>query len=401
MARILIVEDERTVRETLKNILQEEGYSVQAIDNIKSIFQKAHDWKFDCVLLDLWLKDGNAFDSLCQILEAVNGAPVIVITGHGRTESAVKAIKCGAFDFLEKPFSLHNLLKSVKEAIGYISLRDKEPIYGNSERILELKRTIIKLSSSNLNILLYGESGSGKDLIAKTIHNLSNKEGEFIKLSCSGLTSIDISFFKRPQRATIYLDEVSDLNETLQARLRSILDNLENSADFRLISSTSKDPDKTIRSDLRFRLSQVLIKLPSLREIKEDIPLIAHSFLNDALKRLKKPPRSLSAKAQDLIMNLDWRGNFRELKNAMETIAILHDGNTVTETQLINILGLKDAQDFTHLHSDLRSARQDFERRFILRRLEENGFDLRKTAESLGIDLSNLYRKLRQLDIEI
>ncbi|MCS7084247.1 MAG: sigma-54 dependent transcriptional regulator [Aquificaceae bacterium] len=397
----MIVEDERTVRETLKNILQEEGYSVQAIDNIKSIFQKAHDWKFDCVLLDLWLKDGNAFDSLCQILEAVNGAPVIVITGHGRTESAVKAIKCGAFDFLEKPFSLHNLLKSVKEAIGYISLRDKEPIYGNSERILELKRTIIKLSSSNLNILLYGESGSGKDLIAKTIHNLSNKEGEFIKLSCSGLTSIDISFFKRPQRATIYLDEVSDLNETLQARLRSILDNLENSADFRLISSTSKDPDKTIRSDLRFRLSQVLIKLPSLREIKEDIPLIAHSFLNDALKRLKKPPRSLSAKAQDLIMNLDWRGNFRELKNAMETIAILHDGNTVTETQLINILGLKDAQDFTHLHSDLRSARQDFERRFILRRLEENGFDLRKTAESLGIDLSNLYRKLRQLDIEI
>lgn len=401
MARILIVEDERTVRETLKNILQEEGYSVQAIDNIKSIFQKANDWKFDCVLLDLWLKDGNAFDSLCQILEAVNGAPVIVITGHGRTESAVKAIKCGAFDFLEKPFSLHNLLKSVKEAVDYISLRDKEPIYGNSERILELKRTIIKLSSSNLNILLYGESGSGKDLIAKTIHNLSNKEGEFIKLSCSGLNSIDISFFKRPQRATIYLDEVSDLNETLQARLRSILDNLENSADFRLISSTSKDPDKTIRSDLRFRLSQVLIKLPSLREIKEDIPLIAHSFLNDALKRLKKPPRSLSAKAQDLITNLDWKGNFRELKNAMETIAILHDGNTVTETQLINILGLKDAQDFAHPHSDLRSARQDFERRFILKRLEENGFDLRKTAESLGIDLSNLYRKMRQLDIEI
>ncbi|MEN3034157.1 MAG: sigma-54 dependent transcriptional regulator [Aquificaceae bacterium] len=400
MTRILVVEDERSIRETLKNILQEEGYMVQTVDSLKGLFQKASDWDFDCVLLDLWLKDGNAFDSLSDILNAFRGAPVIVITGHGRTESAVQAIKLGAFDFLEKPFSLHKLLKSVKEAIDYISLCEKEPIYGSCSQILELKRSIIKLSSANLNILLYGESGTGKDLVAKTIHDLSQKTGEFVKVPCCALKDIDKTIFERAKGGTVYLDEVSDLSDHLQAKLRALLDTFEN-PDFRIISSTIKDPEQTLRDDLRFRLSQVFLKLPSLKELKEDLPLIANNFLMDALKRLKKPPKTLSPKARELLLNLEWRGNFRELKNAMESIAILHEGNTITDTDLLSILGFKKSSDISDPNTDLKTAKQEFERRFILKRLEENGFDLRKTAESLGIDLSNLYRKLRQFDIEI
>lgn len=442
-ASILVVDDEKSIRETLRSILEEEGYKVLTADSIKSMKEKVEKNFFHCVLLDLWLPDGNGLDYISYLKEKLPGSAVIVITGHGKTEHAVKAIKEGAYDFLEKPFSMDRLLitveKSLKETIRSRREEEEDPILGRSREIIQVKELISKVAPTNANVLIWGESGTGKELVARRIHALSERsEGAFVDINCAGLPDELVeaelfgyekgAFTSASQRklgkielahgGTLFLDEVSELSSKAQAKLLRVLETKEFTrlggtqvirSDFRLICATNKDLQEEVkkgnfREDLYHRISTFVIKLPPLRERGEDIILLAEHFLGRFLREYGKPTKYLSEGAKKLLETYQWKGNVRELKNLMERLAILHEGTQITEGDLRNLLGFNhEPEDINSLlmERDLRKARQAFEKLFIERKLKEHNYDLKKTAEAIGIDLSNLYRKIRQYEIEI
>ncbi|MEJ7622050.1 MAG: sigma-54 dependent transcriptional regulator [Aquificaceae bacterium] len=442
-ANILVVDDEKGIRETLRSILEEEGYSVSTADSIKSMREKVERFYFHCVLLDLWLPDGNGLEYISYLKEKLPGSAIIVITGHGKTEHAVRSIKEGAYDFLEKPFSMDRLLttveKALRETIRSRKEEDQDPIIGKSRQILQVKELIHKVAKTNANVLIVGESGTGKELVARRIHALSERsEGPFIDINCAGLPDDLVeaelfgyergAFTSASQRklgkielahgGTLFLDEVSELSPKAQAKLLRVLETKEFTrlggtqvirSDFRLLCATNKNLQDEVkkgnfREDLYHRISTFVISLPPLRERDEDIILLAEHFLSKFLKEYNKQPKYLSEGARKLLQTYPWKGNVRELKNLMERLAILHEGTQITEKDLKSLLGFDhEPEDIRSLlmEKDLRKARQSFEKLFIERKLKENDYDLRKTAEAIGIDLSNLYRKIKQYEIEI
>ncbi|MEJ5338116.1 MAG: sigma-54-dependent transcriptional regulator [Aquificaceae bacterium] len=442
-ASILVVDDERSIRETLRSILEEEGYRVFTADSIKSMKDRVERSFFHCVLLDLWLPDGNGLEYISYLKEKLPGSAVIVITGHGKTEHAVRAVKEGAYDFLEKPFSMDRLIttveRSLRESIRSRREEEEDPILGNSRQILQVKELISKVAPTGASILILGESGTGKELVARRIHSLSERsEGPFVDINCAGLPDELVeaelfgyekgAFTSASQRklgkielahgGTLFLDEVSELSQKAQAKLLRVIETREFTrlggnqvirSDFRLVCATNKNLQEEVkkgnfREDLYHRISTFVITLPPLRERGEDIALLAEHFLSRFLKEYGKPPKYLSEGAKRLLETYQWKGNVRELKNLMERLAILHEGTQITEKDLRSLLGFDhEPEDINSLlmEKDLRKARQGFERLFIERKLREYGYDLKKTAEAIGIDLSNLYRKIRQYEIEV
>ncbi len=442
-AHILVVDDEKSIRETLRAILEEEGYKVATADSIKSMKEKVERHFFHCVLLDLWLPDGNGLEYIAYLKEKLPGSAIIVITGHGKTEHAVRSIREGAYDFLEKPFSIDRLLttveKALKETIRSRREEEEDPIIGKSRKILQIKELIHKVAKTNASILIVGESGTGKELVARRIHKLSDRsEGPFVDINCAGLPDELVeaelfgyekgAFTSASQRklgkielahgGTLFLDEVSELSPRAQAKLLRVLETKEFTrlggtqvirSDFRLICATNKDLQEEVkkgsfREDLYHRISTFVISLPPLRERGEDIVLLAEYFLSKFLAEYRKPPKYLSEEAKRLLETYQWKGNVRELKNLMERLVILHEGTQITEKDLRSLLGFDhEPEDIRSLlmEKDLRRARQAFEKLFIERKLRENNYDLKKTAEAIGIDLSNLYRKIRYYEIEI
>lgn len=440
---VLVVDDERPIRETLKGILQEEGYRVSTADSIKTMKEKVERTHFHCVLLDLWLPDGNGLDYIAYLKEKLPGSALVVITGHGKTEHAVKAIKEGAYDFLEKPFSMDRLLttlqRSVKEVIRSKRGEEEDPILGNSRQMLNIKETLQRVAKTEVNILVVGESGTGKELVARRIHQLSDRsEGPFVDINCAGLPDELVeaelfgyekgAFTSATQRklgklelahgGTLFLDEVSELSQRAQAKLLRVLETKEFTrlggiqtikSDFRLICASNRDLKEEVergrfREDLYHRVSTFVIALPPLRERGDDILLLAEHFLSFYLKKHHKGEKYMSEEAKRLLLTHQWRGNVRELKNLMERLAILHEGLQITEKDLRYLLGFDhQPEDLSSLLSeqDLRKARQNFEKLFIEKKLREQGYDLKKTAEVMGIDLSNLYRKIRHYGIEV
>ncbi|RMH79983.1 MAG: sigma-54-dependent Fis family transcriptional regulator [Acidobacteria bacterium] len=441
-ASILVVDDERSIRETLKNILEEEGYRVVSADSIRSMKERVERENFHCVLLDLWLPDGNGLDHIHYLRERLPGCAVVVITGHGKTEHAVRAVKEGAYDFLEKPFSMDRLLLTVEKALKE-RIKDTEEtedkIIGKCNAILQVKELVKKVAVTDANVLIIGESGTGKELIASRIHELSQRrEGPFVDINCASLPDDLIeaelfgyekgAFTSATQRklgklelshgGTLFLDEVSELSLRAQAKLLRVIETKEFtrlggtqliSSDFRLVCATNRNLEEEIRKgnfreDLYHRLAVFVIELPPLRERGEDIILLAEYFLSRFLKEYGKRSKYLTQSAKELLLSYQWKGNVRELKNLMERLAILHEGNQIDEKDLRSILG------FTHQPGDLsfllserelKKAKREFEKLFIERKLREHNYDLKKTAEAIGIDLSNLYRKIRQYEIEV
>lgn len=440
--KVLVVDDEKGIREAIRGILEEEGYRVVLADSIKAMKEKVDKEHFHCVLLDLWLPDGNGLEYIPYLREKLPSSAVVVITGHGKTEHAVRAVKDGAYDFLEKPFSMERLLltleRAIRETIKPLNLVE-DLLIGQSKPMLQVKELIKKVAGTDASVLILGESGTGKELVAKSIHELSGrKDRAFVAINCASLPDelVEAELFgyekgaftsatqRKPGKlelshgGTLFLDEIGDLSLKAQAKLLRVLETKEFtrlggtqviSSDFRLVCASNKDLKEEVkkgnfREDLFHRISVFVIELPPLRERGEDILLLAEYYLDKFLKDYRKPPKYLTEGAKEVLLSYEWKGNVRELKNLMERLAILHEGTQISERDIRRLLGVDVAVgDFSSilLEKDFKRAKREFERLFIERRLKENNYDLKKTAEDMGIDLSNLYRKIKQYEIKV
>ncbi|SNZ13999.1 sigma-54-dependent transcriptional regulator [Hydrogenobacter hydrogenophilus] len=440
---LLVIDDEKNIRETLAKLLEEEGYYVKTAESIESSKKLIQSEYFHAVLLDIWLPDGDGLSLLSYIKTYLPDTSVIIITGHGKVEHAVKAIKEGAYDFLEKPFSMERLFLTVDRAVQEVLRKratksEEDELIGSSKPMMELKQIIEKIAKTNINVLLIGESGTGKELVARKIHELSERsQAPFVDINCASLPEDLIeaelfgyekgaftSAFARKQGklelahgGTLFLDEIGDMSLKAQAKLLRVLETKKFTrlggtqtvySEFRLICASNKDLRKEIkkgnfREDLYYRISAFIISLPPLRERGEDIILLAEHFLDKFSKEYKKPKKHLTEEAKALLMAYPWKGNVRELKNFIERLVILHTGEEIKAQDIKNLLGFLPAENYDALfeQKDLKTAKQEFEKLFLKRKLKEYNYDLKKVSQVINLDLSNLYRKIKQYNIQI
>jgi two-component system nitrogen regulation response regulator NtrX len=446
MARILITDDEPGIREALAHILEDEGHrTVLCESGEEAITQLARD-EFDAVLLDLWLP---GIDGL-SVLERVKSAgapPVIMISGHGSVDSAVKATRLGAYDFIEKPLSLERVLLTVNHAISDRRLREQvrdlsrhlafeEILIGESEPMLRLDQQIRSAAPSPSRVLITGENGSGKEIVARTLHRSSLRaEQPFIDVNCAAIPEelIESELFGHRKGAftgaiddrkgkfeladggTLFLDEVGDMSLKTQAKVLRVLQEQTFQrvggqqtikVDVRVIAATNKNLEAEIaaghfRSDLYYRLNVIPIEVPPLRERGGDVVLLADHFLRRFAAESGQPRKKLSAGAAAKLKAYPWPGNVRELRNVSERLAILLPGDTI-EPEDVHFGTLVDAaapRIATNL--PLREARDEFEKQYILGRLRDHAGNVSRTADALGVERSNLYRKLHAYGIRV
>jgi two-component system, NtrC family, nitrogen regulation response regulator NtrX len=446
-ASILVVDDEKGVQSSLKGILVDVGFDAHCVSSGEECLGAIAKREFAVVLLDIWLPGMDGLQVLEQIRKAAPATSVIMISGHASIETAVRATKLGAFDFIEKPLSLEKTLLVVKNALHQRQLETenralKEQIrqtyvmIGDSVPMQALRQQIEFAAPTNGRVLLYGENGTGKELVARLVHLRSQRrEQPFIEMNCAAIPEelveselfghVKGSFtgasedkegkFSQADGGTLFLDEVGDMSSKTQAKVLRVLEeqrftpvggNASLQVDVRVIASTNKDLEKEIelgnfREDLYYRLNVIPFQLPPLRERKEDIAALTRYFLDDFARRYTKKSPTLTRKAMEVLENYPWPGNVRELRNIMERLVIM------TPHARLDVFDLPDSiLRRTVLHEvepdepgSLQSAREKFERGFILQKLAENKGSVSRTAQALEIERSNLYRKMRQLGI--
>ncbi len=437
-ATVLIVDDEESILDTLSGILEDEGYEVITASSAESALAQFREFSPEVVLLDVWLPGMDGIEILKRIKEGNNFASVIMISGHSNIDTAVNAIKLGAYDFLEKPLSLEKVLILVKRALERQELErrvgeERWEIVGESPQIIALKETIKKTASSQSRVLIYGESGTGKELVARAIHNESDrKHKNFIEVNCAAIPhelieselfghekgSFTGAFerkkgkFEMAHEGTLFLDEIGDMSLSAQAKVLRVIEtqefqrvggNKKIKVDVRIITATNKNLQDEIkktnfREDLYFRLNVIPIHIPPLRERKTDIPLLAEYFLNHFAKQYGQKPKILSKLAIQGLMNHDWPGNVRELKNAIERFVIMNPAEIIDFKEIP--YSRNETSDI-YGYRTLREAREHFERNFIIKKLKEHNWNVSKTAEEMEIERSNLHRKIKSLGIEI
>ncbi len=445
--RILVVDDEPNVRATLKGVLGDEGYEVVAVGSGEESLAELGRGDYDLVLLDIWLP---AMDGL-EVLEQIGGAntecEVVMISGHGSIDAAVKSTKLGAFDFIEKPLSLDRVLLVVANAVRQrrlvrenLELRaevsGRVDIVGDSEQIVALRRQVDRAAPSNGRVLIFGENGTGKELVARRIHALSNRHAApFVEVNCAaipdelieselfghvkgaftGAVADKAGKFELADGGTLFLDEVGDMSLKTQAKVLRVLEeqrfqplgsNNTLDVDVRVIAATNKDlsaaiADGSFREDLYYRLNVIPFHVPPLRARRDDIPLLADRFLRDLGTEYQRTPKRLSQEAVALLVSHRWPGNVRELRNVCERAVIMAATDVITdsdvETMVEEPLTASSALD---QDLSLRAAREIFERRLIMAKLREFGGSVRQAAGALGIERSHLYRKLKAYGID-
>ncbi len=448
MLNVLIVDDESAIRESLKGVLEDEGYQASATESGESCLDLLRDTPFDVVFLDIWLPGMDGLDTLQKIRELENHPEVIIISGHGTIETAVRATKLGAFDFLEKPLSVDRTLILLKNAAEAKKLRQenrdlrrqlvpKSVIVGESIPMKALRQQIQLMAPTNGRVLIFGESGTGKELVARAIHAQSpRKEEMFVEVNCAAIPEDLIeselfghrrgSFqgapadkegkFLKASGGTLFLDEVGDMSLKTQSKVLRTLEEQSFTpvggdepvtVDVRVIASTNKDLEEEIsrgnfREDLFYRLNVIPFSVPPLRERKEDIPLLARHFLKEFSGRYGRRPRELSDDAIETLMRYSWPGNVRELRNVIERIVIMNPTASRFDRKHLPPLVYRDGSrrtggDFQTLHQ----ARGAYERDYILKKLDDNHGNISRTAEVLGLERSHLYRKMRTLGISM
>jgi len=447
MHNVLIVDDETGIRESLSGILSDEGYSASSAESGEACLDILRRSKFDVVLLDIWLPGIDGLEALGKIRELDDAPEVIMISGHGNIETAVRATKLGAYDFLEKPLSIEKTLILIKNAIDAKKLRrenlelkrqllTKSVIVGDSIPMKALRQQIGLMAPTNGRVLIYGESGTGKELAANAIHAQSLRRDEtFVELNCAAIPEDLIeselfghrkaSFpgaaadkegkFQKAHGGTLFLDEVGDMSLKTQSKVLRTLEEQrftqvggENTitVDVRVIASTNKDLEEEIsrgnfREDLFYRLNVIPFFVPPLRERREDIPLLARHFLKELAGRYGRRPREITDEAVEALMRYSWPGNVRELRNVVERIVIMNPTTQRFEAKHLPPLVYRDGgrrapkQEFSSLHQ----ARDAYERDYILKTLDQNHGNVSRTAESLGLERSHLYRKMKTLGI--
>jgi two-component system nitrogen regulation response regulator NtrX len=445
MANILIVDDEKGIRSTLSGILTDEGHETTLCESGEEGLAAFSRESFDLVLLDVWLP---GIDGLA-VLERMHGVdpflPVIVISGHGNVDTAVRATKLGAYDFLEKPLSLDRVVLTVNHALSDRRLRqevsdlrrtlaaDETPI-GDSEPMSKLMQRVKSAANAATRVLITGENGSGKEIIARALHRLSPRaDRPFVDVNCAAIPEelIESELFGHRKGAftgaiedrkgkfeladggTLFLDEIGDMSLKTQAKVLRVLQEQQFqrvgaqktiSVDVRVIAATNKNLEEEIREgrfreDLYFRLAVIPLAVPPLRDRGNDVILLAEHFLRRFAADTGRRPKALAPDAVAALRSYSWPGNVRELRNLAERLTILVPEDEITAADL-DLAPAGEEHVLFNSELSLREAREEFERRLILRRLREHNGNVSKTADSLGVERSNLYRKLNAYGIK-
>jgi len=444
---VLVVDDEPGIRESLGGLLSDEGFEVETAGSGEEGLELAASGRFEAMLLDVWLPGMDGLAVLAELERVPAGArpAVIMISGHGSIETAVRATKLGAFDFLEKPLTIDKVLVVLKNALAQRSLRREVSelraqsragleIIGDSVPIKALRQQIQLMASTNGRVLIYGESGTGKELVAHAIHAGSSRaEGPFVELNCaaipeemieselfghrigslSGAREDKAGKFEKADGGTIFLDEVGDMSLRTQAKVLRVLEEQRFEpvgsdeavqVDVRVIASTNKNLEEEIergnfREDLFYRLNVIPFEVPPLRERLEDIPLLADHFLREFTTAYGRKAKELTPEAYEILREYGWPGNVRELKNLMERIVIMYPQIRIDARHIPLPVARRAPERTAERTASLVEVRQAAERDYILKRLDECGGNVSRAAEQLGLERSNLYKKMRTLGI--
>jgi two-component system nitrogen regulation response regulator NtrX len=447
-ARILVIDDEAEIRRSVRMILEYDGYDVVEASSGPEGVLLAEKESPDLVFLDVKMPGMDGLEALQRLKASNDALPVVIISGHGTVSTAVEATKAGAFDFIEKPLASERVLLTIRNALDQTRLAAenrslkraveiRHQMVGESPALRQVWDAVKRAAPTNATVLLLGESGVGKELVARSIHRNSLRSRErFVQVNCAaipeelieselfghekgsftGATEKQIGKFEQADRGTIFLDEVGDMSPKTQAKVLRVLQEGEverlGSArtikvDVRVIAATNKDLDLeiekgTFREDLYFRLSVIPIKVPPLRDRREDIPLLVRHFVELFSREHNRRPHKFTAAALQYLQKARWKGNVRELKNSVERLIIMTLGDTVDEDDLRDVVRLEpkpQAADNERSPGTLREFTESSERAFLVGKLRENGWNISKTAEVIGTPRSNLYKKLEQYGI--
>jgi two-component system nitrogen regulation response regulator NtrX len=445
LPKILVVDDEEGIRESLASILRDERYAVDVVPSAEEALERIAKGDFQVILLDIWLPGIDGMEALSRIQAVPRPPAVIMISGHGSIETAVRATKLGAFDFIEKPLSLEKVIVLVRNAIQQRRLEEENrtlrselvhryQVIGESVPMKALRQQIAVTAPTNGRVLIYGESGTGKELVARALHvNSLRNKGPFVEVSCaaipeelieselfghvkasfSGATDDKMGKFQKANGGTLFLDEVGDMSHRTQSkvlrsleeqRIEPIGSNQPLRVDVRVIAATNKNLEQEIargafRQDLFYRLNVIPFYVPPLRDRKEDIPTLARYFLTEFSGEYGKKTRELSEGALEILMRYPWPGNVRELKNLVERLVIVCPQARIEPHHLPPELFRGVAESPQQPYSTLHEARSAYEREFILRKLQEHRWNMTQTASALGLERSHLYRKMKSLGI--
>jgi two-component system nitrogen regulation response regulator NtrX len=445
---VLIVDDEEGIRESLSGILEDEGYDVLTASSGEDALAIAKEHMPDIVFLDVWLPEMDGLETLPRLKEIDANIPVIMISGHGNIEIAVKATRLGAYDFLEKPLSLEKVIITAKRALERKILEEenrslKENIIkkcrliGDSEKMRTLRQQIEMAAQSNSRVLILGESGTGKELVARLLHEKSQRAGgPFVEVNCAaipqelieselfghekgaftGATERKSGKFELADRGTLFLDEIGDMALQTQAKVLRVIEtqafqkvggskNIK--VDVRIIAATNKNlmeevKNGNFREDLYFRLNVIPIIVPPLKERRDDIPLLIKYFIELFASENGIRQKEITPDVVKTFQDYYWPGNIRELKNAVERLMIMVPSDVITKRDVdaLGLFGQQVLKEYDYFsHKTLKDARDAFERDFIIRKLKENNWNVSKTAEVIDVERSNLHKKIKAYEI--
>lgn len=447
MASILIVDDEPGIRATLTGVLEDEGFAVETAATGEACLKLAKEQNFACILLDIWLGKGiDGLETLKRLREGGNDSAVVMISGHGNIETAVKSTKLGAFDFIEKPLSLERTVLTVKNAVRQRELErtneqlqkelaEEYVMVGESVAMRALRKQIAVVAPSDGRILISGESGTGKELVARAIHAQSKRRAApFVEINSAaipeelieselfghakgaftGATAAKKGKFEIADGATLFLDEIGDMSPLVQAKVLRVLEeqrfepvgsNKVVKVDVRIISATNKQlfdliDNGTFRHDLFYRLNVIPFQVPPLRERVEDIPLLVEHFNARFSADKGKRSKIFTVDAVEKLKEHTWPGNVRELRNTVERVVIMVSSQKVTADDLPELGWASDGKAASsYRFESFKAATDAYQREFIQHKLAQFDGNVSKAAEDMGVDRSHLYRRMKNLGI--
>jgi two-component system nitrogen regulation response regulator NtrX len=447
---ILVVDDEEDIRDSLKGILKDEGFAVELATNGSEALDRVETAMPDLILLDIWMEGTEqGLDVLAGLKKKYPALPVIMISGHGTIETAVTATKLGAYDYIEKPLSYDKILLVIENCLNYHLLAEENLLLkrqaakrfhltGSSDVMKDLKKQIETVASTNAWVMITGENGTGKELVAHTIHRLSNRaDRPMVEVNCAAIPEELIeselfghergSFtgadshrrgrFDLANHGTLFLDEIGDMSLKTQSKILRILDEQRFErvggdktiqVDVRVIVATNKNLREeirkgTFREDLYYRLNVIPIHVPPLRDRKEDISLLVQDFLEEFSRENNSEPKSITDETLPALLAHDWPGNVRELKNLVERLVIMSPGTRIEFSSLLGGFEPITSQFAAHpsfkTASTLREARNMAEKEYISAKLVKNKGNISQTAEEIDIDRTSLHKKIKALGI--
>ena len=442
---LLIVDDEAGIRESLALILRDEGYHVEAVASGEEALERAASGDLEVILLDIWLPGMDGLEALSRLLAIPRAPAVLMISGHATIETAVRATKLGAFDFVEKPLSLERIVVLVRNALQQRRLQEENQllrselghryqVIGESVPMKALRQQIAVTAPTNGRVLIYGESGTGKELVAHALHAASLRtQGPFVEVNCAaipeelieselfghlkgsftGASDDKVGKFQKADGGTLFLDEIGDMSLRTQSKVLRVLEEQRFepvgssqtiSVDVRVIAATNKNLEQEIargafRQDLFYRLNVIPFFVPPLRDRREDIPTLTRYFLNEFCSEYGKKTREVSDTAMEILLRYPWPGNVRELRNLVERLVIVCPQARIEPHHLPPELFRGVSESPQQPYSTLHEARSAYEREFILRKLQEHRWNMTQTASALGLERSHLYRKMKSLGI--